>query len=94
MWWFKTGLLSIIVALLAWGFYNLVHDKGELAQETQELQNEVDLLQEENSKLLADIEYYSHPENLLKELKSQFNYKESGEKLIILVPQENTSSTQ
>jgi len=38
--------------------------------------------------LLGDIEYFSNPKNLAKELKSKFNYKNPGEKLIIVVPEE------
>lgn len=50
------------------------------------LNEKLAIMEEENKELLSDIEYYGHPENLLKELKKHFNYKETGEEIIIIIP--------
>ncbi len=40
----------------------------------------------ENQKLEKSIGYFSFLENLEKEVKAQFNFRQIGEKLIIIVP--------
>jgi len=42
---------------------------------------------EENSRLRAEIDYFSIPENLEKKLKTEFNYRKPDEKMLIIVPQ-------
>ncbi len=84
MW--KPIAIMVVVALLGWGLYNFTVQKDALEREVGELRREVQALSDENRSLASDIEYYQRPENLLKELKSQFNYREAGEGLIIVVP--------
>lgn len=50
------------------------------------LTSDFDKLNEENKTLESDIEYYSNPRNLEKELRSRFNYRAPNEKMIIVVP--------
>ena len=40
----------------------------------------------ENQKLEKSVSYFSFLENLEKEVKAQFNFRQLGEKLIIIVP--------
>ena len=87
----KVLVLIIVIALLGWGVYNLVQEKNLLGKEAAELSEVLKSLEEENRTLTSRIEYFQNPENLLKELKSQFNYREEGEGLIIIVP--NVTST-
>ncbi len=75
-----------MVGVLAAGIYNLLVKGRTLEKETTELKISVKKVSDENDELASKIEYFKRPENLLKELKSQFNYVESGEKLIIIVP--------
>lgn len=89
--WWKIGILVLVFVLLGWGMYNLVTAKTPLKKEIQTLQTPVNSLAEENKNLTALIEYFKRPENLLKEVKSQFNYHEVGEKLIIIVPGASTT---
>ncbi len=42
----------------------------------------------DHDKLEKDYAYYLDPVNLVKELKARFNYREAGEKSLILVPQQ------
>jgi len=85
-------VILLIVALLGWGIARLLEERTTETAEVQQLTKSADALKKENAELLSQIDYYQDPENLLKELKSQFNYKESGEQLIIVVPPQATST--
>jgi len=84
--WGKILIIFVIFAVLGWGFYNLSREKSLLKGEIDELGVKLNRLEEENKNLTSRIEFYQEPENLLKEVKSQFNYREAGEGLIIIVP--------
>lgn len=84
-------VVALLCGFLGWGIWTITGDRGMLEAETTELRAKVNALAEENKSLQESIEYYEDPKNLVKELKSQFNYREEGEHLIIVVPR--TSST-
>jgi cell division protein FtsB len=83
---FKVFIVILVVVVLGIGVFNLIKEKSKLETEVANLSKTVKNLEAENKSLMANIEYFKRPENLLKELKSQFNYKEAGEKMIIIVP--------
>ena len=62
-------------------------EKKDLNKEINGLKATLNDYEKENKTLNSKIEYFSHTENLLKELKSQFNYRDPSEKMIIIVPQ-------
>jgi len=66
--------------------YRLNEQRRTMEVEVEATRKEVAALTDENEKLTADLSYLSHPENLLKELKSLFNYRRSNEELHIIVP--------
>ena len=72
--------------------YNLFSLGNNLKKETIKLRSEIRALEEENEKLIRDIEYFKNKDNLLKELKSQFNYREVGEGIIIVVPEYSSTT--
>lgn len=45
----------------------------------------------DQGKLKSDLEYYSNPVNLEKEIKARFNYHAPGERTLILVPEGTTT---
>lgn len=85
-------MIALVVTLLGWGAWRLAEEREALMSEADKLQKTADDLKNENASLESQIRYYQEPANLLKALKSQFNYKEPGERLIIVVPSESTSS--
>lgn len=90
----RYAIFIVIIALLGWGIYGVVVEKGELSGDTEALRAEFHALEEENRGIEKDLVYYEDPENLVKALKEQFNYRAPDEKLIILVsPAPGTSST-
>jgi len=79
-------ILIVISLALLWQFYQLYLQNRILSDSLSVTKEKVDNFQEENLKFQADLEYFTEPENLEKELRSRFNYKKPGEKLIIIVP--------
>ncbi len=61
-------------------------EKNQLQDKIGGLNNRWEAMVEENVDLRSEIEYFSHPENLEKELRSKFNYKKPDEKMMIIVP--------
>ena len=81
-----TIVLLVVLVALFWQLYQLYLQNKELRENFSALEDRVNGFNEENFRLQADLEYFSEPENLEKEIRSRFNYKKPGEKLIILVP--------
>ena len=58
----------------------------------RELKIELAKVQADYNKMQEDFTYYLNPENLEKELRAKFNYKQFGEKMfIIIAPASSTS---
>ena len=91
--WIIIGII-FIVGFFGWGVYGLLREKNTLSEEAGNLATVRENLLEENMALIERVEYLENSENLLKEVKSRFNYREAGEGLIIIVPGETTSSQQ
>lgn len=57
------------------------------------MQSKYEALKKDNQQTEKEIQYYENPENRLKEARSQFNFKEPGERLLIVVPTVTTATT-
>lgn len=90
----KLTILFLLAIVLGLGIYSLVREKENLRKEVNNLSSSVTALKKENESLSASIEYFRTPENLLKELKSQFNYRQANEGLIIIVPKVTSTNAQ
>jgi len=77
-----------IVSVLAKGVFDLGKKNYFLNQRLQRLQTQLEEIETENRQLKDRIVYFSHLENLIKEVKSKFNYLKPGEKLIVLPEQD------
>lgn len=81
----KIGVLLFIgIGFLALGI-SVFRERIFLSKSVEELRNSDRKIAEENKTLNEKIKYFTVPENLVKESKTQFNYISPGEKLIILV---------
>lgn len=78
-----------IVFFLAATFqiYKVDVERRDLKREMAVLADELELIEEDNSRLYERIEYFSEPRNLEKELRARFNYRLPFEKLIIVIPE-------
>lgn len=57
-----------------------------------EVQERYQSAKNDEAQLQRDLEYFKKPENLEKELRARFNYRKEDEKLMIIVPDEATST--
>ena len=81
-----TIVLLLILSVLLYQVYQLYRYQGGLQKVFSDLSLRVAALRTESLNLQADLNYFKEPENLEKELRAKFNYKNPGEKLIIVVP--------
>ena len=81
--------LIAIIGLLGWGLFNLEKQSRHLEFNVNNLKTSAEALEKENQTLQENINYFSRPENLIKELKSLFNYRQPDEKLMIIIPNKN-----
>jgi len=81
-----TLVLLIVLLALCYQLYQLYLQNRVLKENFSLIKEKVDNFNSENLQFQADLEYFADSENLEKELRSRFNYKKPGEKMIIVVP--------
>ncbi len=86
--WVRTIVFIAILGVVGIGLYRLQEENHELKVNIADMTATLTQVNKENDALQSRIEYFRIPENLVKELKSQFNYKEEGEQLLIIVPKQ------
>ena len=79
-------VLSIILIAVLIQAYFILKERDQLKIKMDDLNGRLAVLLKENSDIQSEIKYFSHQENLEKELKQRFNYKKPGEKMIIITP--------
>jgi len=79
-------ILSLVLIALSAQVYLILKERNQLRNKFESLSGKTSGLEEENKKIRSEIEYYSNPDNLVKELRQKFNYKKVGEKLMIITP--------
>lgn len=75
--------IAIVFGLIA---YSLFGEQRVFKSSVLDLRAENKKIEKENAELMAKIDYFKIPENLLKESRLQFNFKKQGEKLLIIIP--------
>ncbi len=83
------AIIGVVTVTLIYVTGKLFLEHRSLAEASAQAQSHLDSLKADSQNLKDDFAYYSNPENLEKYLRSQFNYKNPGEKLIIAVPQKD-----
>ena len=78
-------VLAVAVGFFAFGVYWLSLEKRVADAEVKKLEAELLSAVAEEDALEGKVQYLSEPENLVKEIKAQFNYRRPDEKLIIVV---------
>lgn len=79
-------ILALILIGVSTQIYFILKERNQLKADLDNLNNRVQALSKENSELNSEIEYFSVPENLEKELKARRNYRKPDEKMMIIVP--------
>ncbi len=83
------GLFTILVGYQIFVFHQV---RSHTSQQFDELQQKVQAAQMNQVQLQEELKYYRHTENLEKELRTRFPYRSPDEKLIIIVPKNETTS--
>ncbi len=90
----KAGFIIFLAAVFAFMTYSLFKEHRSFESSVEKLRASREELENENRALAQKIEYFKLPENLLKEARSRFNFTKQGEKLLIVIPkQENSTSS-
>lgn len=92
--WLLFIIVGLMVIVAGAQLARLYATRADLENRLKSARSTMDVLIAENEQLESDVEYFGEKENLVKELKSQFNYVEPGEKLLIIVPGTSSTSTQ
>ena len=87
-------LLLFVLVIVGYQFYNTFKNYMIFKERFVRLEADARSLEEENRELLSDLRYFSKVENLIKELRSRFNYRFPDEKFIIVVPRPSTDGQQ
>lgn len=91
-------LIYIVFGVILIGLLIQVYKMGSegwaLRKEVKEVNKELTLVEKDNTDLREKISYYSNPRNLEKELRARFNYRFPNEKLIIVVPKKEATSSE
>jgi len=79
-------ILCLVLIGVSAQVYLILKESNGLKKDLDDLNGRMEAFVKENANLKSNIEYFSNSENLEKELKSKFNYKKAGEKMMIVVP--------
>ena len=86
--------LSALLVIVGVQIYSFIGKDNQAKQDLLDFQAKLNKAKADQSKSQEEMDYYSNPNNLEKELRARFNYRSSDEKLMILVPKTATSTTQ
>jgi cell division protein FtsB len=81
-----TLILLVFLGLIIVQAFRLNNERLKLEEGLAKISPRIESLEQKNKDLKSDLRYFAEPENLLKEFKSEFNYKNPGERMIIVVP--------
>ena len=86
------ALLSIVLVFIGIRAFSFWAEERDLRQSVNDVNTRLMAAKNDAANLQAETEYLSNPANLEKELRAEFNYAKPGEKMIVIVPAQ-TSST-
>jgi len=80
------AVLAIALGVVWFELYSLFCESRLLSSQKSDLEKQIDAVSNDTRQTQDDLTYYSIPENLQRVVKEKLNYKEVGEKLIIVIP--------
>lgn len=85
-------ILFGLLLVLGTQIYSFFGRERDIRHEFSEFKEKLENAKLDQEKFRAELGYYLNPANLEKELRARFNYKSPGEKLIIIVPRNETTT--
>jgi len=86
------GTLALLLIFVLTQLYFINKEGNKLEAQIFSESQKLFQLKKENQEIQEDIDYYSFPENVVKALKEKFNYKNPGEKMMIVVPDDKKTN--
>ncbi|MCR4328673.1 MAG: hypothetical protein NUV53_04145 [Patescibacteria group bacterium] len=87
---FALGLVIVVIGVESYQFFQ----EGNVLQRDFLKQREmVERTTRETVSLQSNLDYFAKPENLEKEIRARFNYRDADEKMYIIVPPHTVSSS-
>ena len=83
---------GLVVLILGWGLWSLVSAKNAYQTQEAALSAELSKMHSQNIDLQNELDSLKNPQNVINILKSQTNYVEQGQHLIIITMPNSTSS--
>ncbi len=83
--------LALVLVFVGVNVYSFVKEQRDLGAALADVQARLTKAQSDEANLEAEKQYLANPVNLEKELRARFNYKNPGEKMIIIVPLGSTT---
>ena len=84
-------VLSMLLIFLGVHLYGFIVQEHQLSAELADVKTRLATSQADEVSLQEEDQYLANPENLEKEIRARFNYKNPGEKMIIIVPLGSTT---
>lgn len=84
-------ILLALLVFLAFQIYIFIGKEREAGQAAADFKKKLDAAKLDADRSRAEVDYYSNPANLEKELRARYNYRASDEKMMILVPRASTA---
>ena len=85
-------VLFIVLVFVGVRVFEFIGQERSLDQSLSQVQTRLLAAQAQEADLQAETQYLSNPVNLEKEFRASFNYKKPGETMIIIVPNQTTST--
>ena len=85
--------LSLVLIFLGVNVYSFVKQEHEMGASLADVEARLTKAQADETNIQSEKQYLANPVNLEKELRARFNYKDPGEKMIIIVPLGTSSTT-
>ncbi|MDD4930932.1 MAG: hypothetical protein PHG66_02110 [Candidatus Colwellbacteria bacterium] len=80
--------LLVVIGFSAIQLYDVQREAMDLRSKVDGLQKEASAINDDNKRIIDKIDYLGKADNLIKELKTKFNYRLPEEKTIIVAPKE------
>jgi len=87
-----TVALFVFIVVLGFQIFAFLGREQKGNNDLQELKDRLEQAKIDEKQLQAELEYFAKPANLEKELRARFNYRQPDEKLIIIVPKNQTGT--
>lgn len=84
-----SAFLAVIFTLIVNEGYDVYSEYREMESRRRALASEAEAIVAENDGLQKNLDSFSDPSVVIKELKTRFNYKLPEEKMIIVAPKED-----